>query len=623
MKNRAQILDTLSKLFISTQDDINEIREGSVVRALLFSIASEIENVYDKLDEGIHNLYIDKAAGDYLDSLIEGFTGLVRKPPTRSTGYVLLELGESIDDSTINKLSFSFSRYVPESDTLETEFPGTITYTAAPEPNKKIDLTIIQPQSVKSSREDFIVDAQTGIQPLFSNFLEFLRIVYSSTGKPLRYIILPVATLQVGNNTILKTGQVDNFINIGIPARIVNLFIRRDSNLSTYSIADPDGVSSISTPTFPDSIFLGDASNIAGGSDKESDDLYRERYYLYMLSLSRGTQSSIELGIKQSFPSVEIKTISSSTTPGEVDVVVYSKKPVTPNIISSITTALNAYRPVGIKLNIYTAKPIRLAALMDVVSNNFKAAVEKSRSDLANIISNKPIGQSLAYTEIHEGLDIPEIQSLHNVFYGLELNQHLFDLYKTTLTNVYSKILPFLSTYSFSEVYQEILDNPHRVILFDYSSGHTGYPLVEFVRAAKAVPDPTVLQPPLDALVASIHACPTGTSDVDCLPTLGAILGNITVTLEDVITLVSREVGVYYKTKLLTLPNILHLPAPIAENLLSRVILNDVLNLTNRETSPVVVHEMEQIILGINPLISDGVYKNPELVGVRSYESIN
>ena len=619
MKTRDNILDSLIRLFVASQDEIREVRNGSVIRGILYSIASELEDVYGELDTGLLNLYIDKATGKYLDALIQGFIGLERKKATRSIGYVLMELGEPIDDTNIDKLFFSFSRYNYESDSLETEFNGSIKYLVSPTPGQRVNLTVVQPQSIKTERSDFLNDPQTGIQPLFSQYKEFIRSVYTSTGKPVRYLILPVATVETGKATILKTTQAETFINIGIPARVVNLYIKQNAELDSYSVVDADGVAQLSVSPYPDSIFLGDFSNITGGEEQESDEAYRSRYYAYLDSLSKGTSAAIEFGIKSGFPSIDIRSISTNQ-PGEVDIVVFAKKPVTPNIVSSMEQLLEAYRPVGIKLNIFTAKTISLTALMDVVSNNNAAAVEKIRNELSLIVDNKDVGETLAYTEIHEGLDLPEISTLHNVFYGMELNEYWFGLYSNTLTNVYSKIIPSLGTYTYASVYTEILNNPQNVRLFDSASGLIGYPLLEFVRAAKKVPDPTVLSPSLSALVTSIQSCAVGIRDIECLQTLP--LGTV-VTLQDLIELLGEEAAIYYRIKLLTLPNINHLQTSVAEPLIERVLLNDVVNLTNLDSRPVTTKDFEKIVLSTNPLVSKGIYKNPEMVGVRKYEPID
>jgi len=619
MKTRNNILESLIKLFIASQNEVQEVRQGSVVRGLLYSVASELENVYGELDQGLLNLYVDKATGQYLDSLIQGLIGLERKKATRSIGYVLIELGEPIDDSNINNLFFSFSRYDYSSDTLETNFNGTVKYMVSPSPDHKITLAIVQPQSTQTNRTDFLNDPQTGIQPLFSQYKEFIRSVYTSTGKPVRYLILPVATVETGKATTLKTTQAETMINIGIPARIVNLYIKQQAELDKYSVVDADGIAQLSVSPYPDSIFLGEFSNIKGGADTEPDDVYRGRYYSYMDSLSKGTAAAIEFGIKSGFPSTDIRSISTNQ-PGEVDIVVFSKKPVTPNIISSMEQLLEAYRPVGIKLNIFTAKTVPLIALMDVVSTNKSAAVEKIRNEFSTIVDNKNVGTALSYTELHEGLDMPEIDTLHNVFYGMLLSTYWFNLYKNTFTTIYSKFMPTLGTYTYQAVYRELLDNPQNVHLFDTTAGLIGYPLLAFVRAAKRVADPTTLEPSLSALVQAIQSCNAGVRDIDCLQTLP---GGTVVTLQNLIDLLGEESAVYYRIKLLTIPNINHLQTTVAEPLIERVLLNDVINLTNLDSRPIIVKDFEKVIPAIGPLVSKGIYKNPEMVGVRSYEPID
>lgn len=620
MKTKADIFTTLKNLFIASQNEIQEIREGSVVSGLLHSISTEVANVYETINSGLNNLYIDKATGDYLDAIIEGFTGLKRKQATRSVGYVLIELGEPIDNTNLNKLSFSFSRYDYSNDYLENDFSGTVTFLVATQPGEQLNLSIIQPQSIYTERTDFIPDPQTKLQPLFSQYRDFIRIVYSTTGKPVRYLILPVATIETSINTYLKTGAIDTFINIGVPARIVNLYLKTNANLSEYSVVDIDGIAKINQPPYQDAIQLGEFSNIKGGTDTETDEEYRSRYYLYMSSLSKGTASAIELGIANTFPSIDIRSISTNR-PGEVDVVVYARKPVTPNIISSMSEALRDYRPVGIKLNIFTARTIPLTVLMDVTTPSFQTSVEKARNALGFILENKDIGEPLAYTDINEGLDMPEINFLDNIMYGMLVTKNLYDTYSATFNSVYQILMPSISP-SYKTVYQTLVGSPALVELYNYTNGNTGYPLIEFVRAAKKVPDPTTLPSPLDTIVTRIQACPAGVRDVECLDTLSATSGNIVITLQDYINLMGQEAAVYYRIKLLTAPNINLLSSSVAEALIQEVLLNDVINLTYRATRPILLGEFEKIILSTDSTLSAGSFKSPETVGMRVHEPI-
>ena len=122
--NKQRILDNLIQLFLSSQEKIKSLPEGSVARAILYAAASGLEDVYEEISTTINKLYIDKASGENLDALIEGFVGLKRLPATRSIGYAIVEFGEPLTDANINRLSFSFSRYVSETDTLTSDIPG-------------------------------------------------------------------------------------------------------------------------------------------------------------------------------------------------------------------------------------------------------------------------------------------------------------------------------------------------------------------------------------------------------------------------------------------------------------------------------------------------------------------
>lgn len=125
MRNRFEILNSLENIFLRIQNKIVKINPGSVLYSLFYSVSSELEAVYNELDNLKTNSYVSTASGDYLDNLIFGFSKLERVKGRRALGYVVLEAIDAVLDSTakIENIKFSFPFYDINNQTLTT-YPG-------------------------------------------------------------------------------------------------------------------------------------------------------------------------------------------------------------------------------------------------------------------------------------------------------------------------------------------------------------------------------------------------------------------------------------------------------------------------------------------------------------------
>ncbi|MEM0333449.1 MAG: hypothetical protein QXX30_03225, partial [Candidatus Aenigmatarchaeota archaeon] len=113
MRTREEILKNLEDIFLKVQNKIRQLKPGSIIRSIFYSVASEAENIFEEIDEVKRNSYIHTASGEYLDNLIYGFSKLERRRGTNAIGYVTLRPIdiELNNEDIINSLSLRFAKY--------------------------------------------------------------------------------------------------------------------------------------------------------------------------------------------------------------------------------------------------------------------------------------------------------------------------------------------------------------------------------------------------------------------------------------------------------------------------------------------------------------------------------
>lgn len=196
-KSITDIRNEISNFYLSSQDEVTDVRTGSVAGGLIYAVSAGIKELYDQLDEIERQSYVSTASGKYLDLLIEGNFDLQRKGATRSTGYVLLYA----DDPIVNPDQVGSNLICADYDSSQgnfvsglgssTKFSGENNFGSS-----SVVYSLIKPRNSNYFRRDrlnrFVIDLQ---------------------GKQAKYLVLPVASVLTGRQVNLKEGSLSEFIN--------------------------------------------------------------------------------------------------------------------------------------------------------------------------------------------------------------------------------------------------------------------------------------------------------------------------------------------------------------------------------------------------------------------------
>lgn len=623
MKDRFNIYNSLASAFLAIQDKIKSLKEGSAIRSILYSTATELENVYSEIDTVKSNAYIDTATGSYLDSAIEGMTKVARKDATYASGYVQLELAEPITASNLSSLKLSFVNYDQQGGTVNTSFNNAIKIQKVKSGNT-LTYYICEPLSFSLVDSDFDIDPQTGNQVLLGKYKDYLSTVMTKTGQPIRSLILPIVADTGGTANNLQSEELESIVNLGIPATVKNTFyITQPTN---GVVADVDGVLTYPSGTTQTSSqqVLGDYSYITGGANKESDDDYRQRFYLYMNSLSRGTLDSIEYAVKTHIANVKVKAVESNV-PGRVVVYVDSPQVISKSLLSKVNDVVKNYRSAGILVNIRPTKVDYITILTDIDSGNLSSSTDTVRSGLASYIESKNLNETLTYTEIHETLDTPDIRKSDNVYYGHFLSPEKYNRYNGTLTGIMSFMSDSFATSSLT--YEDYMNSVTTgdIKLFEKGTTNIKYPLIQLVRTAKTL-DATQYTGTHkgDVITAIQTVCASTTRAGACMELMqnssDPSVTGLAITVSDLESIVGAWYSNYYKIKFMTVPPVDSLAYTDAQTFVTAFMTNDVLNLTYDDLLEAKVDEFNKLRLAKNYALNEGLYKTNYLVGTRPLE---
>lgn len=430
MPGKIEILRNLEDVFLKIQNKIRKIYSGSVIRSIFYSVAAEIENVYDEIEELKKNSYIHTASGEYLDNLIYGIAKLERLKGKRAFGYVVLEPIDFTLKTTnsINKLVLHFAKYDFSSGSLS--FSEDASFFEYSTTSGKHRYVLLPPISLmKEFFDDSYYEFEGGRQKILDIFIERLNLEFNKSGrKEIKYIVLPVVSLDFGANKNLPT----NFLNETLTSRGTFLVLNNfdfffDKNLYTY--VDIDNV----TKDTPSGFELGEASIISGGQDAETDESYRKRFYLYLASLSSSTKEAIEAKVKELVPEANVR-ITPTEIPGVIDLFIDARSFENPVVTYLLEGEIEKIKPVGTIVNIKTPKVIYINVLFDL--NNFE---EKEFTPARQFVF-----EEIAKTETSQAISLSNINKIlyqkynvDNVVFGLTLNKTLFQKYK----HIYKKIV--------------------------------------------------------------------------------------------------------------------------------------------------------------------------------------
>ena len=469
MRNRFEILSSLESIFLRIQNKIVKINPGSVLYSLFYSFSSELEAVYDELDNLKTNSYIATASGEYLDNLIFGFSKLERIKGRRALGYVVLEVIDTVIDSTakIENIKFSFPFYDIKTRNL-TVYPGNNVVAIATKLGT-FEYYILPPISLLkdlNSAEYYELNPTTNRQYIADYLVSSIKQKFLQSGQRyFKYLVLPIVSFDIGEDKNLDISEINTVISFGnLKFKITNnydYFIDLNNDL----LVDIDGAGNFDGNTF----LLKENSFISGGSNQESDDSYRSRFYLYLNSLTRGTFSAIEEKLKEVLGDIKFKLYQTSY-PGVINLYIDTNKPISSAFTSVISTGLSEVKPAGTQINILLPKNVYINVLSDLYLPNkldasslsiIKSSVYK---DVSSIVE---IGKNLTISDVEQSLlklkDSQIINNYENLYIGYTTTNELFSVYKKNYFNLlrhifYKKDSPY-STFSSNNPFLAYLRN--------------------------------------------------------------------------------------------------------------------------------------------------------------------
>lgn len=653
MRESYEIYDSLRSSFLSTQNSIDDVPSGSIISSLLYANSVEIARAFEEIDSFKSRMYVNTATGIYLDFLIGGFSRLVRIQATHSVGYVLVELGTSLTLDNLDLLRFSFSQFSSSAE-VAYGYPNTVRFTINNKNNQGVDYTIINPLNYEFAEQDFIVDSANGTQQILKYYKEYLKVLLRKYNKPIKYLVLPVASINTGAAANLPSGNVEISINLGFPCIVTNPYtfdaaaknaffaIKDLTSTSNVIAADIDNIVASNANNYG----LAEFSYISGAVDTESDDAYRSRFYNHLDSLSKGTASAINLAVISEFPNSKISILNTSN-PGVLDVYIDTNFVLSKPILQRIAESIDSVKPAGISVNVKPTKNIYLSVVSDIETTTFSDSVNTIKESLFNSIDTKVLGDTLSYDELLNFLDERNVTKKDNTFYGEFLNPALFSLYKETFQKMYyrfgvratSTVLPSdpepWKYITYFDVYDQVINNEEKIYI-NYKNAVPNYPLISLVKAAIDMDDATKGSLPTNniAIVDKIKDLCAGKKLSQCLsmhvfPKQNVLqnkfdfsdLTNVEkISIADIRRIVSKEYANYYKIKLLTAPAVRYESSETSIPLIEKVLMNDVIYLTYDELVDINVKGLEKIKLARDFNLSNGIYLDSAVFGARNLE---
>ena len=293
LKAKQQILGDMFKSILSKLD-LNDINRGSVIRSILESVAAEQFQQYVEMVKILQAVNLNDRKGDDLDLTGEELD-LPRILATEATGPVNI-----LRPATFEKVSTTFYAGLPASVQGDTEVnvndASNILYSTSG--------TLIIGRG--TSNEEWITYSTAPVNN--TNYWTFTTsALVNNHGREESVILLQ------GSDVIISAGELLSIPASGSSAA-VNFTVDQDVTILTGEeridnvtiTATEKGIkgnipigilSDLGESVFPNPPFVGaraeNSTKFSTGSDRESDDAYRDRLKQRIQSLSKGTQTAI------------------------------------------------------------------------------------------------------------------------------------------------------------------------------------------------------------------------------------------------------------------------------------------------------------------------------------------
>lgn len=177
----------MKQYYQKIQNKVTDLSATSVSGSILWSLSTQLEEVYKTIEEAKTQAYIQTAQGTYLDRLIYGTFGLARNRETRATGYVVLHANSPIQSP--EDLRLWCAQYTPSTDTLVGEDTA---------------LKFITSGSEKDSGRVFVLIAPKGASLALEDGNSYINM----SGKYAQFVVVPVVSMTKGEAVNIPEGAI-------------------------------------------------------------------------------------------------------------------------------------------------------------------------------------------------------------------------------------------------------------------------------------------------------------------------------------------------------------------------------------------------------------------------------
>jgi uncharacterized phage protein gp47/JayE len=414
---------------------LTDTNPGSVLRTIVEAISKELDQTYNQMDRVYQSGFIDTAKGDALDN-IAVIVGMVRKPPTLSTGYVTFWRDSDPPEIVVSGETVLYDgrdNYILKEDRLKTitAVKGLVKGVSHSFSKGK-DYTEAIP-AIKTEnggeKKNSIVWLLGGTKPDNNTPFSVDYIVYERIFVP-RGTIVSTFAAQPSNIKLFETLQdaelqksEDNNNKWKVEVEIRALEPGQQGNVIAGAITlmpkPPIGVEHVVN-----------RSNLEGGADREDDEVFRSRAKKALEFAGKATIGSLRTAL-QSIEGIQSPPMireNPDGIPGLVKVVLEGGEE------KDILKVIEDTRAAGVRVEFFRPKVVSLDFYITVVAGKrIATAAGPSIESLRSLINGK-IKDFVFSLEIGEELVYNQLLSTVLTLEGLsDLKQMVIEVYREGL----------------------------------------------------------------------------------------------------------------------------------------------------------------------------------------------
>jgi hypothetical protein len=411
---------------------LTDTNPGSVLRTIVEAISKELDHTYNQMDRVYRSGFIDTAKGDALDN-VAVIVGMVRKPPTLSTGYVTFWRDSDPPEIVVSGETILFDgrdNYALKEDRLKTitavnGLVKGVSYSFSKGKDYTESITSIETEN--GEKKNSIVWLLGGTKPDNNTPFSVDYIVYERIFVP-RGTIVSTFAAQPSNIKLFETLQdaelqksEDNKKwKVEVEARALEP--GQQGNVIAGAITlmpkPPIGVEHVVN-----------RSNMEGGADREDDEVFRSRAKKALEFAGKATIGSLSTAL-QSIEGIQSPPMireNPDGIPGLVKVVLEGGEE------KDIRKVIEDTRAAGIRVEFFRPKVVSLDFYITVVAGKRTATAGPSIGSLRSLISGK-IKDFVFSLKIGEELVYNQLLSTVLTVEGLsDLKQMVIDVYREGL----------------------------------------------------------------------------------------------------------------------------------------------------------------------------------------------